>query len=96
MTSTPGTSAKIPYPYIRGSELKLISNNKSEVLHGDDSVHQVITTMRFRMLRDLPNPTDALIVLDRLAAQFGLMKVDPHTATTVSRKCGFNAALLLS
>ena len=82
------TAIQIPYPYIRGSEMGLISNNKDTVLEGDDGIHQVLTTLRQRLNE---SPSDSLRIIDSMAAQFGVMPTDPTVALSVSRQCGFLA-----
>ena len=82
--------AQIPYPYIRGAELSLISSNHRS-LESDDSVAQVLTSLRSRMAENSDHNQLAINILDEMASQFGEMKVDMQVASTVSRKCGYSS-----
>jgi uncharacterized protein YejL (UPF0352 family) len=90
------TLAKIPYPYISGAEQALISSSKHQILQGDDTVHQILTTLRSRLIKQVCNPTEALVVLDNMASQYGVLEVDLKVAAGVERKCGFSPTNLLT
>lgn len=73
--------------------MNLIDNQAAVVLEGDDGIHQVLTSLRHRLAE---NPADSLNIIDKLAAQFGVMHTDNVMALTVARTCGFASCLMLA